>query len=266
VTLFSQLFTGVMSAPNDPRNGLRVSVLDAVRDETRALQAKLGAADRARLDQHLTGISELRQRIQALPVQPVGACRVPAAPSQTNADVNGQEPLEAVNRVMSELVALAFACDLTRVVTMQFSGSVGNHTYSWLGAGPRASEHALTHDQNEQGKVHDAVVFTMRCFAQTLTALKGVTEGASTVLDHSAVLCTSDVSEGYTHSGNDYPILIAGSAGGRLRTNVHHRAAFGRNTSDVLLSLMQAVGGPTFTAVGAGTGRSTTPMQELVAS
>jgi hypothetical protein len=266
VALFNQLFTGVMSAPNDPRNGLRTNVLDAVRDETRALQSKLGAADRTRLDQHLTGISELRQRILTLPSQPVGACRVPTAVTQTNSDVSGQEQIEAVNRVMGDLMAMALACDLTRVVTLQFSGSVGFHTFNWLGTGPRASEHSLTHDQNEQGKVHDSVVFSMRCLAQTLTAMKGVTEGSGTVLDNSAVLVTSDVSEGYTHSGNDYPILVAGSAGGALRTNMHYRAPNGRNTSDVLLALMQAVGGPTFTGVGAGGGRSTTPMREIMTS
>ncbi|MBL8917934.1 MAG: DUF1552 domain-containing protein [Myxococcaceae bacterium] len=266
VTLFNQLFTGVMNSPNDPRNTLRTNVLDAVRDETRALHTKLGATDRARLDQHLTGIAELRQRVQALPVTPTGSCRVPTAPTQTNADVNGQEQIEAVNRVMSDLMAMAFACDLTRVATFQFSGSVGFHTFNWLGTGPRASEHALTHDQNEQGKVHDSVVFSMRCFAQTLASMKAITEGGLTVLDRSAVLCTSDVAEGFTHSGNDYPILVAGSAGGALRTNMHYRAANGRNTSDLLLALMQAVGGTTFTGVGAGTGRSTTPMREIMTS
>lgn len=265
VTLFNQLFTGVMNSPNDPRNGLRTSVLDAVRDETRTLHGKLGAADRARLDQHLTGIAELRQRVQQLPVMPTGACRVPGVPTQTNADVSGQEQIEAVNAVMSDLMAMALACDLTRVVTYQFSGSVGFHTFNWLGTGPRASEHALTHDQNEQGKVHDSVVFTMRCFARTLSAMKGLAEGPRTVLGNSAVLCTSDVSEGFTHSGQDYPIVIAGSAGGKLRTDLHYRATGGRNTSDVLLALMQAVGGPTFTAVGAGTGRSVTPMREILA-
>jgi hypothetical protein len=266
VTLFNQLFMGVMPSANDPRNTLRTSVLDAVRDETRALQTKLGATDKARLDQHLTGIAELRQRIQTLPAQPVGACRPPSATTQTNADVSGQEQIEAVNRVMGDLLAMAFACDVTRVATVQFSGSVGFHTFNWLGSGPRASEHSLTHDQNEQGKVHDSVVFSMRCLAQNLASMKAITEGTRTVLDNSAVLVTSDVSEGYTHSGNDYPILVAGSAGGALRTNMHYRAPSGRNTSDVLLALMQAVGGPTFTGVGAGTGRSTTPMREIMAT
>jgi hypothetical protein len=262
--IFSSFFSNVMNSPNDPTNNLRSSVLDAVRDEARALHAKLGASDKARLDQHLTGISELRQRIQALPATPQGACRVPMAPTQTNADVSGQEPVEAVNRVMSDLIAMAFACDLTRVATLQFSGSVGFHTFNWVGSGPRATEHSLTHDQNEQGKVHDSVMFSMRCFAQTLTSLRAITEGGTTVLDQSAVLCTSDLAEGFTHSGNDYPILIAGRAGGALRTNQHIRIA-GRNTSDALLSLMQAVGGTaSFASVGAGPAMSNTPLRELL--
>jgi hypothetical protein len=148
--------------------------------------------------------------------------------------------------------------------TYQFSGSVGFHTFNWLGSGPRASEHSLTHDQNEQDKVHDSVVFSMKCFAQTLTSMRAISEGATNVLANSAVLCTSDVAEGYSHSSSDFPILVAGAAGGALRTNQHYRAMNGRNTSDVLLALMQAVGGSSFTSVGAGGGRSDSPMREIM--
>src|SRR5581483_8218300 len=112
--------------PTDPRDKLRVSVLDAVKDDAKRQQLRLGAADRARLDQHLTAISEVRSQILALPPVLTSSCVAPTSTvTNTNQDINGVEQYETVSTLMSDLIGLAFACDLTRVVSFQFSGSVG---------------------------------------------------------------------------------------------------------------------------------------------
>ena len=269
--LFSRLFQGFTPKdPTDPRERLRVSVLDAVKDDAKRLQVKLGANDRTRLDQHLTGISELRQQILALPPVITSSCVLPAAVTQNNGDVGGVEQYEAVNKAFSDMVALAFACDLTRVVTYQFSGSVGGQCFKDLSPGqPRDNEHSLTHDAAQQGAVNDGIKFTMKCFAYTLGALKGSVEGMGNVLDRSAVLCTSDVAEGLDHSIKDYPILVAGRAGGALKyPGIHERGPLagvsGPNASNVLLSCMKAVGTGA-TSVGKDSGLSTTPCAAIMA-
>ncbi|MBL8949131.1 MAG: DUF1552 domain-containing protein [Myxococcaceae bacterium] len=265
--LFTRLFQGFMPKdPTDPRDRLRANVLDAVRDDTNRLNAKLGAADKARLDQHLTSISELRQQILALPPVVTSSCVLPPAITQRNQDVSGVEPYEAVNKAFSDMIALAFACDLTRVVTYQFSGSVGGHCFKDLSPGaPRDNEHSLTHDANAQGAVNDGIKFTMRNFAYTLDRLHKAVEGPGNLLDRSAVLCTSDVAEGLDHSINDYPVLVAGRAGGALKyPGIHERGTGGPNTSNVLLSLLQAVG-TGVTSVGAGAGTSTTRCAAIMA-
>jgi len=269
--LFSRLFMGFTPKdPTDPRDRLRASVLDAVRDDARRLQAKLGSADRARLDQHLTSISELRTQILALPPVITSSCVLPPAVTERNQDVMGVEPYEAVNKAFSDMMALAFACDLTRVVTYQFSGSVGGQCFKNLSPNdPRDNEHALTHDAAQQGAVNDGIKFTMRCFAYTLDALKRSVEGPGNVLDRSCVLCTSDVAEGLDHSIKDYPILVAGRAGGALKyPGIHERGPLagisGPNTSNVLLSCLQAVG-TGVTSVGSGAGLSTTRCQAIMA-
>jgi hypothetical protein len=264
-TLFNQLFASFTPKdPTDPRDRMRANVLDAVRDDANRLKPKLGTADRARVDAHLTAISEVRAQILALPPVVTSACVKPGAPTQNNNDVSGVEPYEAVNKVMSDLLALAFACDLTRVATYQFSGSVGGQCFKALSPNaPRDNEHALTHDAAAQQAVQDGITFTMQSFAYTLSAMKKSIEGNGNVLDNSCVLCTSDVSEGLDHSIDDYPILVAGKAGGALNAGIHVRGT-GQNTTNVLLSCMKAVIGPQITSAGAAEGLSTTPAPILV--
>lgn len=263
--LFNTLFAGFTPRdPRDPRDAMRANVLDAVKDDARALQAKLGASDQQRLEAHLTAISELRTRVLALPPTFTSACVKPAPPTQTNTDVGGIEPIEAVSTVMSDLLALAFACDLTRVASFQFSGSVGGHCFKFLTPNEaRDNEHAITHDAALQGKVNQAVIFTMKNFAYTLQALKRTAEGAGNLLDNTVVLCTSDVAEGVDHSINDYPVLLAGRGGGALRSGYHFRSGAGRNTSDILLTCMRALG-TNAPSVGLASGLSTTPISELL--
>ena len=260
--LYNRLFASFTAKdPTDPKDRLRASVLDAVKGDLDALRPKLGAADKARLDQHLTGISEVRTQILALPPTLTSGCAQPPQVTETNADVNGQEQLDRVNRLMADMLAMAFACDLTRVASYQYSGSVGGHVFDNLSQ--IETNHSLTHDttQAAQDQVHDSVVFVMGQLAYLLEKLKSLPEGANgNLLDQCVVLATSDTSEGLDHSIDDYPMIIAGKAGGALKfPGVHHRGGLlAPNTSDVLLTLLRAVGVNT-TSVGSGSGLSTNP-------
>jgi len=262
--LFNRLFaTFSPPDPTDPRDRLRLSVLDQVRADARRLQAKLGTADRARLDAHLTSISELRTQIMALPPVITSACVPPGAVTETNVDIGGIEQLESVSKAMSELLVLAWACDLTRVASYQFSGSVGGTVYSAVGQ--TTGEHTLTHDAQMQGQVHDAVVFVHARFAYLLEKLMASPEGTGNLLDNSCVLLCSDVCEGLVHSITDYPILVAGRAGGYLKyPGVHHRSTSADNTSDVLLTCLRAVGA-NVSSVGAEGGLSSNPCTGIMA-
>jgi hypothetical protein len=67
-------------------------------------------------------------------------------------------------------------------------------------------------------------------------------EGDGNLLDSCAILASSDTSEGQPHTINDYPIVVAGRAGGALtHPGVHYRSNSNENTSKVLLTLLQAM-------------------------
>jgi hypothetical protein len=241
--LYARLFGADFRAPNttkpiDPRLMLRRSVLDAVRGDAASLKQRLGTNDQRRVEQHLESIRTLENQILAIEnaPPPPSACLAPAAPST----MLGDKYLIANNDAMAGLAAMALACDQTRVFSVLFSGSVGGTSYPEITKG---NHHSLTHDEpGEQPDVHAITVFIMQRFAKLLETLKGVKEGDGNLLDNCVILASSDTAEGQAHSINDYPILVAGKGGGALvHPGIHFRGK-GNNTSEVLLTLLQAMG------------------------
>ena len=83
---------------------------------------------------------------------------------------------------------------------------------------------------------------TMMDAAYLLEQMDRIQEGEGTLLDHSAILMTTDVSYARTHQIDEYPILVAGRAGGRLTTGHHYRSTTKENACMVSLSLVRAMG------------------------
>jgi hypothetical protein len=215
-------------------------VLDAVTDDLRDLKKRVGAADAVRLDQHLQGVRELETRIALLQqAQPsFAACRRPDAPPLGYPDIDGRPQLKAINRALVDLGVMALACDQTRVFANYFTFPQSNNLF------PQAYDghHRLTHD--EPGDQPQVYAVTKQCideYAYLLQALDAVPEGDGTLLDHCAVLGTSEVSLGHTHALDEFPIFVGGSLHGSLVSG-HHIRALGANAGDVVLSLIRAMG------------------------
>jgi hypothetical protein len=219
---------------------LGASVLDVVAEDARALAARVGGNDRRRIDQHLENIREIERRVTH-PWRRPARCQGAAWPGSFPEE-DGKEPLVEVHEAMCRLAALAWSCDLTRVFSLHFAGSVASTVY-WQ-VGEDKPHHQLTHDESgEQPIVHAATIFVMQRLARLLEQLRDTPDGAGNLLDSAAILASTDTAEGKEHSIKDYPILVAGRAGGRLKhPGVHYRSGSGENTSKVLLSLLRAVG------------------------
>lgn len=258
--VWTELFGAFVPKPDD--RALRASILDAVRDQTDALRGKLGALDNQRLDAHLDGVRALEKKIDAAPPQ----CALPGMPSETNTDMNGVEPLTAVNDVMSDLLVYAFQCDITRVASVLFHGGAAETVFAELGQW--SAHHNNTHDPGAQQAVHEAVVYIMARFADFLGKLKAAVDiDGKNLLDSSIVYCSSDCAEGLSHSIERQPIILAGHGRNKLiYPGIHVQAApfptAAGNTSDVLLTCLQAFD-PAATSVGGGAPMSTTPLDAI---
>lgn len=262
--LYDRIFSGGMPDQPDPAdNGARASArslaLDSVLDDFKALDSGLGRPDQMRLEQHMDGLRDLQRRIQQFESEGGGGCEPPERPTFSE-EANNDTRIAEKNAIMSELVAQAFACDLTRVA------SIMHHT--WYSPAFReidigTHQHGLTHDEpGDQPQVHATVSFVMSNLATFIRSLKAIPEGAGTVLDNTAVYAVTDVSDGRTHSKDDMPIVLAGGAGGRLRQG-HHIRAVDTSSFRVMVSLFRAldIDIPSF---GAGGWAESEPIPELL--
>jgi len=117
---------------------------------------------------------------------------------------------------MSGLIAVAFRVRPDPRLLDVLLGAHGRHAL--LAGDADGGDHERTHDEGgNQPLVHASRIFIMTCFADLLTALKNIPEGAGNVLDNTVILGSSDVADGQAHSLTDYPIVVAGGGGGFLK-------------------------------------------------
>jgi hypothetical protein len=185
-------------------------------------------------------------------------------PTETNTDQLGVEPLVSAGDALNELIAYAFSCDLTRSISMMVDGGAGLTVYNHLGQ--NISHHKNTHNwPGKQNDIHAVVVYHVQRLNHMLELMYNTQHGAGNLLDQAVVFASSDCSEGWTHSVDNQPMLIAGKGGGSLiYPGIHHHSNNGRNPSDALLSILQAFD-PTATSVGGGACASSTPLTEIKA-
>ena len=266
--VFDRLFRGSAPRPADTAAAeqaaklarVRKSVLDAVLGDGAALQRRLGATDRQRLEQHLESIHAIERRLSALPATGslAAACTRPLAPT-VGRDAASEAP-PAVNAVMVELSALALACERTRVLSFMFSLPAAHVYYRHLAPDMNDDFHdTICHgdagDASSQPRVDKGVRYAMTCLNELLTTFRNTPHGASNLLDGSLVYVTSDTAWGKTHGKVEWPAILAGKAAGRLRGDEHHNFA-GDNLSKALLTIAQIMGSPV-TEIGLDAGRVT---------
>ncbi|MBC8132062.1 MAG: DUF1552 domain-containing protein, partial [Deltaproteobacteria bacterium] len=264
--VFDRVFAGVATTPGmappvaDATRALRKSVLDAVKTDIARLQGKIGAADKQRLDQHLTNINSIQQRVVQASTQVVPAVCGGQIRPKAVVDTRSREDVKLRNELMSDLLAVTLACDLTRIFSVHFSGSFGSTVYWQADAAITAGHHDMTHNEaGAQPQVQACTTFMMAQLAYLLTKLKSTPDiDGKTILDNVVILGSSDVADGLSHSYTDYPIVVAGGGSGYLKNPGVHYKGNKENTSNVLLTVMRAAGSK-IASVGTDKGLSMTP-------
>ena len=244
--LYERLFGATFVEPGgegivDPRLGLRRSALDAVLQDIESLSQRLSASDKIRLEQHTEGVREIERRLARLEEDPpnLEACIRAAMPTEDFADVGGRPQIAARNEAVCSMLAMAIACDQTRVFSHYLTDPVDNVLFP----DAKTGHHELTHDEpGEQPQVNAITKYCVARFATLLDKLDAIDEGDGTVLDHCSILCCSEHSSGQTHSIEDLPILLAGGGDGYFKLGTHHRSFSQESVTKVLVGLQRSVG------------------------
>jgi len=246
--VFNQIFEGAdpeaTEAEKARRKAYRLSVLDYVNDEAVSLQSKLGADDRAKLDEYLTGVRELEQRIN----KPAPTCEPIAEPGD---DLGYVEKVD----MMIELMVLAFRCDATRVISFMMANAGSNRTFSFLGV--NSGHHQLSHHGGNAGNhanLQTINTFEVQKFAELLEKMDAVTEGTGTLLDHSQLFFSSEIEDGDAHRHHNLPVILAGGCHGAYTTGRHvaytPATKDGEPMANLFIKMIQAGGAPDVTTFG----------------
>jgi hypothetical protein len=252
----------------DPELLYRRSVLDAVAEDAHALKLRLGAEDQIRLEHHLEGLNELQGRITRL-ATPITTGPVPD-PDQLypGRGLDGSISRQR-GQAFADLLVFALATDLTRVFSYMFTCPASHGNYADCGLVNSSFHEDYGHRLSTSGLTaatrgfNTGIKYAMSNLGDLLTKMKDVPEGDGTLLDNSCIYVTSCVSESQTHSGNDFPLLVAGKARGSIRSDQHVRL-LDENVSKVPFTLLSAFGGAP-EAFGEEQGRVTSGIAELLA-
>ena len=242
--VYKRLFSDFQGDPNE-LNALRErrrSVLDTVQSQFAALDARIGQHDREKLQQHLELVRDVERRLDILPGDGK-SCGVPEEPPLLDED--NEDTMEQIAPLQMDMLSMAFACDLVRVASVQFSSAINDIRMPWLNS--MGQGHTLSHSPTSSESARQERIRRSNWFAQQLAhlcdRLAAVPEGDGTVLDNTLIVWGNEVSWGNVHSHDNMPFLMIGSAGGYFRTG-RYLEYDGDSHNKLLVSILHAMGVP----------------------
>src|SRR5688572_30775900 len=232
------------------RQATQKSLLDFVLEDARSLQRQLGKSDQEKLDEYLTGVREIEQRIQ----RTEGFGKLPDPKSDTPAGIPSVygEHMD----VMYDLLAMAFETDSPRVSTLLLAGDGSNRAYPQIGI-PEGHHYCSHHRNNEElmEKIARIDAYYMERFARFLKKLddKKDVDGKS-ILHNSMIVYGCGNSDGNRHTHDNLPIVLAGAGGGTLNPG-NYRKLGGKPMSNLFLSMTDRMGVTGLERIGDSSGR-----------
>jgi len=183
------------------------SILDDVRDQAKSLRADLGSEDRSKLDEYLTSVRELEQRM--VTDESWAKTPKPKVNVEPPKDIPNAADLIGRTRLLFDLAHLAFQTDSTRLITIMLAGS----TFAPPIPGVTLGHHDLSHhgkDPNKLAQLKIVEVETMKTVHDLMAKLKQSNEGSSSLLDRTTLFLGSNLGDGSSHSVKNLPVLLAG--------------------------------------------------------
>jgi hypothetical protein len=188
------------------------SILDFVMDDASAIERNLNGRDRQKLDQYLSSVREIEERIERTESMVVAN---PNADTPAGIPPNFEEHIA----LMFDMLALAFQTDSTRVATLLLAGEGSNRTFAEIGLSE--GHHNLTHHRNVQetiDKVKEIDLWYVKQLAKFLEKMDQTQDvDGQSLLHNSMIVYGSGNADGNRHTHSNLPIVLAGAGGGSLK-------------------------------------------------
>ncbi|HLY12384.1 MAG TPA: DUF1552 domain-containing protein [Planctomycetota bacterium] len=237
-SVFDRLFGGGSAAERAKARARRQSVIDTVREDYKDLNGKVTKQDQRKLDEYMTSIRDIEQRLERAMHLP--EVKVPDGVAKpTGIPASYEEHI----KLMGDLMVLAFQTDVTRVSTFVVANEGSNKPYAFIGV--PEGHHDLSHhgnDKAKKAKIAKINTFHVTQLAYILGRLKAVKEGDGTLLDHCLIAYGSGNSDGNAHNHDNLPVLLAGKGDGSLKQGRHLRFPKETPVNNLWLALLQRMG------------------------
>lgn len=253
--VYDRLFGDLDVSPAEliQRNTRRKRIIDMVKADYNRLAPRLDAFDRDKLEGHIEALRDIESRLTLSVAGVSDTCVRPDSPIL----LPSHDPVvvphmhernyRAVGELQMDLAVQAFACDITRVATIQFSQSVSQHRFTDIGINDH--HHDLSHEGNSNAGAQEKLTAINQWYATQMAyligKLKSVREGDGTMLDNTVVMWINELGEGNSHTRNNVPVVLAGKCGGYFKTGRYmnfKNLARGTSHTDLLLTLAHACG------------------------
>jgi hypothetical protein len=214
--MFDRLYAdlGVDTTQIEKLKAERRSVIDLVKGDLESLTTRYGGGDRTKVEAHLDAIRAIEQRNEAA----VPVCDEPVLDLAVDHQANDMFP--TVSRLQIDMLVMAMACDLARVLSLQWSASVSGTVFNWLGI--PEGHHDLSHlgdeDPTMVQKITDINVWYANEVAYLCQQMALVPEGDGTMLDNTLIVWGNELSRGNSHGNHPVPFVLIGGAAGALQT------------------------------------------------
>lgn len=225
------------------------SMLDSILDESKRLDAMLGAGDRALLDEYLSNVRRIEQQIGKL------SARAGVIADTDGGPVGIPEDFDSHMGVTYDLLHLAFQGDMTRVFSFMVGHEASGRSYAHIGV--NEPHHNVSHHQNTEESIERYSrinTYHMQKFAAFVEKLRTTPDGDGTLLDSSLLYFGAGMSNGLLHDRHNVPALLVGRAGGRIEGNRHIQAVKDEPSANLLLGIADVMGAEVET-IGTATGR-----------
>ncbi len=288
VAIYKDLFGQAVPAPSTPvpagtpdvRVMRKKSILDYVDKRFVTLASRLGAADRAKLEQHLEKLREIEKGLSGVGGGVVigGKCQVPQQVDTTGFDTSSGNAggaaadalIPKVGKYMMDMMVMALACDITAVGTLQWADAEAKHTFPWLNL--QNHHHFYQHDGGYRPlELEQIYTWYAQQNAYLLQEMDKVDMGGHTLLDESVVFFGSEIGWPESHARDNVPIMLAGGAGslrgGRhldFRVNKSNLSDAGIPHNNLLVSIMNMLGDPRTEVQQPGKGHCANPISNLI--
>jgi hypothetical protein len=219
------------------------SVLDLVREEAKGLSGQISYTDRAKLDEYLSSVREVEQRIeQAGKRGRLQGWRPTLDKPNIARPADGvPQDIDQHMRLMCDILVLAFQTDTTRLCTLKLNNDHSSLRFPNIGV-DYMIHHLLSHTDNADWlKVNQ---FFTRQLGYIAEKLDKIQEGERTALDNSMILLASSMMHGSNHDCSQLPVVLLGRAGGRIQSGrtLDYLGKPNRKMCSLYLSLMDKMG------------------------